>query len=277
MSKEMSQRTCVVDWIKVGGDNPLTIISGPCSLEDPATNDKILLTLKETCASLGLSFIFKASFDKANRTSIHSNRGLGIEKGMQEFKRLKEKYPTVPMCTDIHEPSQAKIVAEYVDLIQIPAFLCRQTDLIVAAAKTGKALSVKKGQFLSPSEMGHVVNKVREANCENLILTERGTFFGYNRLVNDFIGLGDMIQLGHPVCFDVTHSTQLPGAGKNVTAGRSDMAPLLLRASVAAGVDALFIETHPHPSEATSDGATMMPLSTVANELRVAANIRKNL
>ena len=274
---DSSQRTCVVDNIKVGGDNPLTVISGPCSLEDPATNDKILLTLKKTCDSLGLSFIFKASFDKANRTSIHSNRGLGLERGMNEFKRLKTKFPTVPFCTDIHEPRQAEIVAEVIDLIQIPAFLCRQTDLIVAASKTGKALSVKKGQFLSPSEMSHVVNKVKEAECKNLILTERGTFFGYHRLVNDFIGLGDMMNMGHPVCFDVTHSTQLPGAGKNVTAGRADQAPLLLRAAVAAGVDALFIETHPNPSEATSDGATMLPLAVVPNELRIAANIRKQL
>ena len=183
----------------------------------------------------------------------------------------------MPTTTDVHEPYQAQPAGQAVDLLQIPAFLCRQTDLLVAAAKTGKAVNVKKGQFLSPPEMANVVNKLNEAGCQSMLLTERGTFFGYNRLVNDFPGLEDMMELGWPVCFDVTHSTQLPGGGGTHTAGRPERAPLLARCAVAAGVQALFIETHPDPKNAKSDAATMLPVDQVLKMLGQLAKLHESV
>jgi len=261
---------------QVGPGQPLLIIAGPCSLESPDLNLSLAMQLRDLCASLGLGYVFKASFDKANRTSDRSPRGLGLDSGIEELARIKNEVG-VPICTDIHHPSQAAPVAEVADLLQIPAFLCRQTDLLTAAAETSSAINVKKGQFLSPAEMRNVRDKLERAGAENVMLTERGTFFGYHRLVNDFIGLGDMMDLGVPVCFDVTHSTQLPGGGNDQTAGRPDRAAMLLRAAVAAGVHALFIECHPNPADAISDADTMQPLDAMPELLASAVAIREAL
>lgn len=257
-------KTIRIHDVSIGPDAPLAVIAGPCVAESYDLCMAVGSRVKQRCDELGLGYIFKASFDKANRTSIRSNRGLGMEEGLQVIAKAARELG-VPCTTDIHEPHQAPVAAEAVDLLQIPAFLCRQTDLLVAAARTGKAVNVKKGQFLSPAEMSNVVAKLTEAGCENQMLTERGTFFGYHRLVNDFAGVGDMMDLGWPVCFDVTHSTQLPGQTQT-TGGRPERAPLLARAAVAAGVQALFIETHPQPSQGLSDAATMLPLE-VTEEL----------
>ena len=248
-----------ISGVGVGDSAPLLIIAGPCVLEN---NDEALLiasTLQSICEDAGVGFIFKGSFDKANRTSLKSNRGPGIDEGLGILEFVKEQLH-VPVTTDVHESSQANTVAQVADILQIPAFLCRQTDLLVACAETGKPVNVKKGQFISPDEMKHVVHKLGESDCTDVMLTERGTFFGYNRLVNDFIGLGDLMEIGPPVCFDVTHSTQLPGAGNTQTAGRPDRAALLARAATAAGVPALFLECHPDPTNAASDASTMQRL-----------------
>ncbi len=266
--------TCRVGNLSIGGESPLTVIAGPCVLEDAATNDQIAQHLRETCRGLGLSFIFKASFDKANRSSGRSPRGPGLEDGLQELARLRATFD-VPVTTDVHEASQAAPVAAVVDLLQVPAFLVRQTDLLIACAETGKPVNAKKGQFMAPREMQHVLAKLREAGAGNILLTERGTFFGYHRLVNDFIGLGDLMELGAPVCFDITHSTQLPGGGEGVTAGRPDRAALLARAAVAADVPAIFIECHPEPARARSDASTMQSLDAVAAILRSARAIHE--
>lgn len=251
-------KTIHIQNVSIGPDSSLAIIAGPCAAESYDLCMTIGSQMKQRCDELGLSYIFKASFDKANRTSIKSNRGLGMDEGLAVIQKTARELG-VPCTTDIHEPAQAAIAAQAVDILQIPAFLCRQTDLLVAAAHTGKAVNVKKGQFLSPAEMSNVITKLTEAGCQNQMLTERGTFFGYNRLVNDFAGVGDMMELGWPVCFDVTHSTQLPGQTQT-TGGRPERAPLLAKAAVAAGVQALFIETHPEPAKGMSDAATMLPL-----------------
>jgi 2-dehydro-3-deoxyphosphooctonate aldolase (KDO 8-P synthase) len=260
--------------LQIGLNHPLLVIAGPCVLEDHETNVLIARTVRDACAELGLSFMFKASFDKANRSSIHSSRGPGMEQGLAELSRIGSELD-VPITTDVHEPSQAAAVGAVVDLIQIPAFLCRQTDLLAACAVTGRAVNVKKGQFMAPAEMRHVVTKLRESGGQHIMLTERGTFFGYHRLVNDFIGLGDLMEIGPPVCFDITHSTQLPGGGDRVTAGRPERAALLARAAVAAGVPAVFLECHPEPSQAKSDASTVQPLEQVPTLLKQLAEFRR--
>jgi 2-dehydro-3-deoxyphosphooctonate aldolase (KDO 8-P synthase) len=272
----MSENTATIGSITVGRGHPLAIIAGPCVLEDHATNAAVASTLKDVCAALGLPYIFKASFDKANRSSIRSARGPGLEGGLAELAEIRREFG-VPVTTDIHVPEQAVAAAEVVDLLQVPAFLCRQTDLLVACAATGKPVNVKKGQFMAPTDMRHVVTKLGEGGCENVILTERGTFFGYHKLVNDFTGLGDLMELGPPVCFDVTHSTQLPGAGRDVTAGRPERAGLLARAAAAAGVDLLFLETHPEPAKARSDASTVQPLDGMAELLGQVVAVRNAL
>ncbi|MBT8485507.1 MAG: 3-deoxy-8-phosphooctulonate synthase [Phycisphaerales bacterium] len=274
----MSLQPCHVKNVTIGSTDPLTpaplvLIAGPCVLEDEATNHLIASTLVALCDELDMPLIFKASFDKANRSSGRSRRGPGLDAGLGMLGRLRAEFD-VPVTTDVHEPAQAAAVAETVDLLQIPAFLCRQTDLLQACGATGRAVNVKKGQFMSPAEMRHAIGKLQEVGAQNLLLTERGTFFGYNRLVNDFTGLGDLMELGPPVCFDVTHSTQLPGAGADVTAGRPERASLLARAAVAAGVDAVFIECHPDPSRALSDGSTQQPLTALPGLLRTVQRVR---
>jgi 2-dehydro-3-deoxyphosphooctonate aldolase (KDO 8-P synthase) len=266
--------TCTIGTLTVGYQAPLTLIGGPCVLEDPETNTLIGETLRDLCAELNLGYVFKSSFDKANRSNVGSPRGPGLGAGLDELERLRRRLG-VPITTDVHLPEQAARVAEVVDLLQVPAFLCRQTDLLLACAATDRAVNVKKGQFMSPAEMGHVIGKLEQGGCAQIMLTERGTFFGYHRLVNDFIGLGDLMALGRPVVFDVTHSTQLPGAEAKVTGGRPDRGPLLARAAVAAGVAAVFLECHPRPAEARSDASTAQPLEAMGPLLRSLAAIRE--
>jgi 2-dehydro-3-deoxyphosphooctonate aldolase (KDO 8-P synthase) len=259
-----SMQSVVVGSVRIGMGEPLAVIAGPCAIESKDLCLMIGRAMRDRCAELGLGFIFKASFDKANRSSISSRRGLGMQQGLEVLAEVRDSLK-VPVTTDIHEPQQAEPVAAAVDVLQVPAFLCRQTDLLVAAAATGKPVNVKKGQFVSPAEMANVVRKLKEGaagRSGGIMLTERGTFFGYNRLVNDFVGLGDMMELGHPVCFDVTHSTQQPGgaADGQSSGGRPERAVLLARSAVAAGVQAVFLETHPDPRSALSDAATMLPL-----------------
>jgi len=273
-------RTCAAGAVTIGPGHSLAIIAGPCVLESLELGLTIGRALQRACADAGLAYVFKASFDKANRSSIRSPRGPGLERGLAWIAEIRAELG-VPATTDIHEPAHAEPAAEALDLLQIPAFLCRQTDLLSAAgeaaARHGRAVNVKKGQFLSPGEMGGPVRKLAEAGCRNVLLTERGTFFGYGRLVNDFLGLGDLMDLPTdggppPVCFDCTHSTQLPGAGEQ-TGGRPDRAPLLAKAAAAAGVHALFIECHPDPKRAMSDSSTMLPLDSMPALLRTVARI----
>jgi len=279
-------QSITIQNLTIGPRAPLAIIAGPCVAESHDLCLRIGEQVRDRCAKLGFGYIFKASYDKANRTSIHSARGPGLDAGLRLIESVGRKLG-VPTTTDIHEPSHAAPAGQAVDVLQIPAFLCRQTDLLVAAAHTGKAVNVKKGQFVSPGEMKNVVEKLVEASAGNesiakpqaarIMLTERGTFLGYNRLVNDFIGVGDMMDLGWPVCFDVTHSTQQPGAGAGGTksGGRPERTPLLARAAVAAGVQALFIETHPDPKSALSDGATMLPIERTLTLLDELAQLRR--
>lgn len=268
--------SCNIGPITAGAGRPLLVIAGPCVLEKPQVNQEIAQTLRDVCAELRLSYVFKASYDKANRSSIRSARGPGMQSGLDELQRIKNELG-VPVTTDVHQPDQAAAAAEAVDLLQVPAFLCRQTDLLVACAATGKPVNVKKGQFVSPDEMKHVIAKLTANGAQQIMLTERGTFFGYHRLVNDFIGVGDLIDLGRPVCFDVTHSTQLPGAGESSTGGRPERAALLARAAVAAGVHAVFIECHPDPPRSLSDAGTIQPLHAIPGLLRELAAIRAAL
>lgn len=274
-------RLCTAGAVSIGPGCSLAVIGGPCVLESVELGLTVGRELKRACAEHGLSYIFKASFDKANRTSIDSPRGPGLERGLEWMAAVGRELG-VPVTTDIHEASQAEAAARVVDLIQIPAFLCRQTDLLVAAgkaaAKYGRGVNVKKGQFVSPAEMAHPIKKLAQAGCSNAMLTERGTFFGYGRLVNDFLGLAEMMELSVPggpvpVCFDVTHSTQRPGG--EVTAGSSKFAPMLAKAATAAGVHALFMECHPEPSKSLSDAATQLPLSIVGKVLGDVARVRR--
>lgn len=270
--------TIDIQNLKVGPDQPLTIIAGPCVAESEALCLRIGQAMRDRCAHLGLGYIFKASFDKANRSSIASKRGPGLDEGLKLLESVGGELG-VPVTTDVHEPGQCAAVGQAVDVLQIPAFLSRQTDLLVAAAQTGKTVNVKKGQFLSPSEMQNVVAKVMQVADDKarLMLTERGTFFGYNRLVNDFVGLSDMMELGWPVCFDVTHSTQQPGGQGKSSGGRPERAPLLARCAIAARVQALFIETHPDPKNALSDAATMLSLERTLVLLDEVARLRETM
>ncbi|MFG0253307.1 MAG: 3-deoxy-8-phosphooctulonate synthase [Phycisphaerales bacterium JB038] len=258
---------------------PFLLIAGPCVLETEELSRRIAATVGEVCAELGVPYVYKASFDKANRSSIRSPRGPGLERGLDALAAVREEFK-LPITTDVHEASQAEPVAAIVDLLQIPAFLCRQTDLLIAAGEAaqrhGRAVSIKKGQFVSPREMGGPIKKLSEAGCDNLMLIERGTFFGYHRLVNDFTGLGDLMELGPPVCFDVTHSTQLPGAAET-SGGRPERTPLLARAAIAAGVSAIFMECHPEPAQALSDASNVLPLEQVPDLLRQLVRLRRAL
>ncbi len=246
--------------IEIGQGKPLVFILGPCVMESEDFVMECAGRLKEICP---YPFIFKASFDKANRSSIKSFRGPGLEKGLEYLKRVKQEFG-LPVTTDIHQTDQVRPAAEVLDLIQIPAFLCRQTDLILEAAKTGLPLNVKKGQFVAPHDMSQVVFKVREMNNQNLMLTERGFSFGYNNLVCDMRGIPMMKSFGTPVCFDASHSVQLPGGLGTASSGDRTYIPTLAKAAVAAGVDAVFIETHPNPDLAKSDPKSQWPL----NQLR---------
>jgi 2-dehydro-3-deoxyphosphooctonate aldolase (KDO 8-P synthase) len=247
--------------IRIGsGADRLTLIAGPCVAESEELCMEIAQFTSNLCKDTGLNYIFKASFDKANRTSIHSYRGPGFERGLEILSRVKNVLH-LPILTDIHEPWQAEPVSNVADILQIPAFLCRQTDILTAAAKTGKCINIKKGQFLAPEDMKNVVQKAAESGNENLLLTERGVSFGYNRLVVDMYSLPLMRALGYPVCFDATHSVQMPGAAGTQSGGKRDAIPYLARAAAAVGIDALFMEVHPDPAKGLSDAATMYPLA----------------
>ena len=242
--------------------SPLFVIAGPCVIESTELCLTIGAHVKRACEKLGIPYIFKASFDKANRSSNASFRGPGLQDGLVVLERVKRELD-VPVLTDVHEPEQAAIAARAVDVLQVPAFLARQTDLLMACGRTGAAVNVKKGQFMSPQEMGNAVEKVRSAGPSPVMLTERGTFFGYNRLVNDFTSIPAMKSFGCPVIFDITHSTQQPAGMGNQSGGNPQYSPMLARAAVAAGVDGLFLECHPDPRNAESDAATMLDLKDV--------------
>ena len=251
----------------VGGSNPIALIAGPCVIESPSHAVDLAVALKAIAASCGTPLVFKASYDKANRTSGSSFRGPGLESGLRTLADVKAR-TGLPILTDIHEPSQAERVAEIADVIQIPAFLSRQTDLIVAAARTRKVVNVKKGQFLAPRDMRHVVAKIAAEGNDSILVTERGVSFGYNNLVVDMRSFPMLHELGYPVVFDVTHSLQLPGAGDGVTAGLAEYIEPLASAGVAAGVDAVFMEVHEEPARAKSDAANALRLAKLEALLR---------
>jgi len=258
--------------VEVGLDAPMFLMAGPCIIENKKLCLDIAKKLVEIGQGVGVGIIFKASFDKANRSSISSFRGLGLEKGLEILSAVRQE-TGLPVMTDIHEPRQAAIAAEAVDCLQVPAFLCRQTDLLLACAETGKPINVKKGQFMSPEEMKNVVEKIRACKNGKIILTERGTFFGYNRLVNDMTAIEVMKSLDCPVVFDATHSTQQPGGLGFATAGRKEMSPVLAKAAIAAGANGLFIEVHPKPEKSKSDAATIMPIDRLEDLLKICKKI----
>ncbi len=253
--------------ITIGNDLPLVIIAGPCALESRAHAIEMSHALVELVGGLGIGLIYKTSFDKANRTSLAGNRGIGIKEGLPILAEIRETYGC-PVLTDVHLPDDCSPVAEAVDVLQIPAFLCRQTDLIVAAAKTGKAINIKKGQFLAPWDMKNVIAKAVESGNENVLVCERGTSFGYNTLVSDMRSLPTMKKFGYPVVFDATHSVQQPGGQGTSSGGQREYVSILAKAAVAIGVAAVFIETHGDPDNAPSDGPNMVPLSQMESLLK---------
>jgi 2-dehydro-3-deoxyphosphooctonate aldolase (KDO 8-P synthase) len=248
----------VADGVVVGGGAPLALLGGPCAIESEDFTVEMAHAIREICVRLGMPYVFKASYDKANRSSVDSFRGPGLVKGLEVLARVKQEVG-VPVVTDVHEAGHCAPVAEVVDLLQVPAFLCRQTDLLVAAAATGRPVNVKKGQFVSPPEMRNVVRKLETAGASGVLLAERGSSFGYNNLVVDFRGLVTMRAMA-PVVFDATHSVQMPGGLGTASGGQRQYVPVLARAAVAAGIDALFMEIHADPDRALSDGPNMVPL-----------------
>lgn len=262
----------------IGGKNPLVLIAGPCVIEGFERTLAIGRGIKTIADKLGVPYIFKASYDKANRSSYSSFRGPGLTDGLNMLAKIKEELG-VPVVSDIHCSTQVKPAAEVLDILQIPAFLCRQTDLVYEAAASGKVINVKKGQFMAPNDMKNVINKAREAGNENILLTERGVSFGYNNLVTDMRSLPMMRSLGYPVVFDATHSVQLPGGAGTTSSGQREFVPYLTRCAVAAGIDALFMEVHDNPAEALSDGPNMLYLddleALLSDVLAIDAIVRK--
>jgi len=268
-------KTIHVGKLKLGGKNaPLFVIAGPCVIEGESMVLRTAETLATVCGRLRLPFIFKASYDKANRTSTDSFRGVGTRRGIAILAKVKERLG-VPVLTDVHSVIECAAMAEVVDVLQIPAFLCRQTDLVQAAACTGKCVNVKKGQFLAPWDMKNVIDKITDMGGRSIMLTERGVSFGYNNLVADMRSLVIMREFGWPVVFDATHSVQMPGAAGKASGGDRRMAPVLARAAVAAGCDGVFIETHPRPEHALSDAATQLPLAQVGDLLRTLRELHE--
>nr|WP_143535078.1 3-deoxy-8-phosphooctulonate synthase [Roseivivax jejudonensis] len=273
----METKTVTVGDIGIGGDAPVALITGPCQLESLDHARMMAEKIAEACAPTGTRFVFKASYDKANRSSLGTARGLGMEAGLEILGRIREEFG-VPVLTDVHEPGHCAPAAEICDVLQIPAFLCRQTDLLLAAGETGAAINVKKGQFLAPWDMANVAAKIASTGNDRILLCERGTSFGYNALVSDFRGLPIMERTGHPIVFDATHSVQQPGGQGATSGGQREFAPVLARAAVAVGVSALFIETHQDPDTAPSDGPNMIPVDRMAGliaELRAFDDLRK--
>ncbi|WP_412555438.1 3-deoxy-8-phosphooctulonate synthase [Shimia sp. MIT1388] len=253
-----------VGALTIGNDLPLTVIAGPCQLESKDHAEMIAGTMKEACAKAGAQYVFKASYDKANRTSLTGIRGLGLDAGLSVLDGIRKDFG-VPVLTDVHTEEQCALAAEAVDILQIPAFLCRQTDMLLAAGKTGAAVNVKKGQFLAPWEMGNIVTKIESTGNTNILLTERGTSFGYNTLVADMRSLPQMAKTGYPVVMDATHSVQQPGGQGGSSGGQREFAPVMARAAVSIGTAAVFIETHQDPDNAPSDGPNMIPLDQMSH------------
>ncbi len=260
--------------LKISNDNPFCLIAGPCQLENEQHAIDMAGKIKEITKKYQLGFIYKTSFDKANRTSIKGKRGAGLDKSLPIFDKIRKELET-PVLTDIHTAEQCSIVSEHVDVIQIPAFLCRQTDLLIAAAKTKKIINVKKGQFLAPWDITNVIKKISETGNENILITERGSSFGYNSLVSDMRSLPIMAKTGYPVVFDATHSVQQPGGLGDKSGGQREFVPILSRAAVAVGVAAVFIETHNDPDNAPSDGPNMIPLNKLDQLLNQLIEIDK--
>lgn len=268
-----------INGIKVGGQEPFVLISGPCQLESLEHSRMMAGRIAEACAASGTPFIFKASYDKANRSSLGSTRGIGMEAGLDILAAIRDEF-NCPVLTDVHSADQCARAAQSVDVIQIPAFLCRQTDLLLAAGETGAALNVKKGQFLAPWDMKNVASKIASTGNERIMLCDRGTSFGYNTLVSDFRGLPIMAQTGYPVVFDATHSVQQPGGQGATSGGQREFAPVLARAACSIGVSAVFIETHEDPDNAPSDGPNMIPIeqmATLISTLRAFDDLSKKL
>lgn len=249
--------------VSFANDAPFSLMAGPCQLESRDHAFDMAGQLKEICGKLGIGLVYKSSYDKANRTSLSGERGLGLEKSLEVFSDLRAELD-LPIVTDVHTDEQCALVAPHVDILQIPAFLCRQTDLLLAAAKTGKVINIKKGQFLAPWDMQNVLNKVVEGGNHNVMLTERGASFGYNTLVSDMRALPAMADMGAPVIFDATHSVQQPGGRGGSTGGQREMVPVLARAAVAVGIAGLFVETHQDPDNAPSDGPNMVPINEMS-------------
>jgi 2-dehydro-3-deoxyphosphooctonate aldolase (KDO 8-P synthase) len=258
--------------IVINKNGPFFVIAGPCVIENEEITLHVAEFLSETSKAMDIPIVFKTSYDKANRTSIDSYRGPGIDRGLEIIRRVKEE-TGLPVLSDVHTAEDVIKAAEVLDVIQIPAFLCRQTDLLLAAANTGRTINVKKGQFISPAEMGQAVNKITSTGNENILLTERGTFFGYNNLVVDFRSIPIMKEFGYPVIFDATHSVQLPGGGGNRSGGQREFVENLARAAVAAGVDGVFMEVHPDPDSALCDGPNSLPLNQVRSLLGLLKEI----
>ncbi len=262
----MQNKSVKCGKLNISNTGPFTLIAGPCQLENEKHALDVAMELKKITDKLGIGFIYKTSFDKANRTSLNGKRGAGLENSLPVFDKIK-KQVGVPVLTDIHTVEQCAIVSNHVDVLQIPAFLCRQTDLLVAAAKTGKVINVKKGQFLAPWDMVNVTKKIEDSGNKNILVTERGASFGYNTLVSDMRSLPIMAKNGYPVVFDATHSVQQPGGMGDKSGGQREFIEPLSRAAIAVGVAAVFIETHPDPDKAPSDGPNMVPLSKMSNLL----------
>jgi 2-dehydro-3-deoxyphosphooctonate aldolase (KDO 8-P synthase) len=269
----MDVATVSIAGVKVGPGYPPLLIAGPCVLEDMDTAVSIGTFMAGAAKRYGFSYVFKASFDKANRTSLESFRGPGLDAGLRMLSSIREELG-VPIISDIHQPGQAEAAAAVLDCIQIPAFLCRQTDLLVAAARTGRPINVKKGQFMAPWDMRHVLAKIRKAGYDQIILTERGASFGYNNLVVDMRALAIMRGLGAPVVFDATHSVQLPGGGDGCSSGQREFVSTLARAAMAVGVDGIFMEVHPDPDKALCDGPNSLSLQDAAELLKVLSAIK---
>ncbi|MCK4802303.1 3-deoxy-8-phosphooctulonate synthase [bacterium] len=259
---------------EIGGNRPLVLIAGPCVIESEDQVRKTIEGLKEITGEINIPFIFKSSYDKANRTSIKSYRGLGLEKGLEILEKVKREFD-IPLLVDVHQIEEVKLVSKVADILQVPAFLCRQTDLIISIAKTGKPINVKKGQFLAPWDMQNVIEKIESTGNKNILLTERGSCFGYNNLVVDMKSLPIIRSFGYPVVFDATHSVQKPGGKGTTTAGEREYVPFLAQAAVATGIDGLFLEVHPQPEKALSDGPNMIRLSRVKELLEKLIKIDK--
>lgn len=270
----MPNNPVTIGGTRCGKGEPLTIIAGPCVIESEALVFEIAEALQAMCQRLGIQLVFKASFDKANRTSAKSFRGPGLESGLAVLAKVKDRLG-LPVTTDFHESVQAAPVGKVCDLLQVPAFLARQTDQLLAAAETGKPVNVKKGQFMAPADMRHVVSKLAEGGCSDVLLTERGTTFGYGMLVTDFRSLPLMGQFGTPIVFDATHSVQMPSAAGDKSGGQREMVPYLMKAALAVGCDAIFLETHPDPDRALSDGPNMIPLGQLEPLLGACLRIRE--